>query len=496
MNEVHSLLKRILKKSNLSIENSPNEISWTDFVEKINTAFFNFDEDRKLLENSLLISSKEMSERYTKIEKLMSYYKENEFLLKSEITVFEKIIKEASFFEVCKDVLDLAEKQLPGMFAAILLIDDKTQTLNLFYAPQLPIEFANLLQNIPLDERISPCGKAIALKEPIILPQIDPINYYGEEFYFTVKKFDFSSIWSFPILINNNSQTIGTLAFYFKDEKNLSAQYSDLIHLCKNILVISYEKMQQKDELERERISVESSNKMATLGEMASSMAHEINNPLSIIHGNCQMIKKHLDKHIHDLDSLDVHKLIEYCSSNINVVSRINKIIKGLKSFSRDAQKDPFEKTNFKSILEDTLIFCESKFKYQNIHFSVEPKDESLQNFYFECRGVEISQVILNLLNNAADAILQDHKENKWIKLTFAQDQNYLYISIIDSGLGIPPHIQEKMFHPFFTTKAVGKGTGLGLSICVGIIKNHNGSLKVDNNSTNSKFDIVLPLKH
>jgi signal transduction histidine kinase len=107
-------------------------------------------------------------------------------------------------------------------------------------------------------------------------------------------------------------------------------------------------------------------------------------------------------------------------------------------------------------------------------------------------RPSQVSQVVLNLINNSADAI--EGSPNPWIIVDVVATGTSLFLSIMDSGKGIPEEIAKKIMNPFFTTKEVGKGTGLGLSIGKGIIEGHGGKLYLDRNSPHTKFIIELPL--
>ena len=109
------------------------------------------------------------------------------------------------------------------------------------------------------------------------------------------------------------------------------------------------------------------------------------------------------------------------------------------------------------------------------------------------CRDTQISQVLLNLLNNSFDAIAGDPEA--WVELSVYQKNEYIEISIVDSGKGISPEIQQKIMHPFFTTKEIGKGTGLGLSISKEIVKSHGGKFFVELDSANTKFVIQIPIR-
>ena len=149
---------------------------------------------------------------------------------------------------------------------------------------------------------------------------------------------------------------------------------------------------------------------------------------------------------------------------------------------------DSIEEVNLRSFVEDTLGLCMERMRNHGVQFSADPIDEKLA---FQGRGTEISQVLVNLLNNADDAI--GKLPEKWIKLSVQGNAEWLEILVTDSGNGIPPEFQKKLFQPFFTTKEIGKGTGLGLSISHGIVKNHGGELTIDSSSPNTCFLVRLP---
>lgn len=235
-------------------------------------------------------------------------------------------------------------------------------------------------------------------------------------------------------------------------------------------------------QIESERARTMYSNKMAALGEMASGIAHEINNPLAVIDGRLSLMQKYVQhlsteenkKYLHDIESMKKMSL------------RISQIIRGLKSFARDGSQDPMTETQFQTILSDTNSLVQEKIKVKQIKYTYSKIDFNLQ-----CRPVEISQVLLNLISNAIDAV--ENLPEKWIDLQVEDHNDYATIRIIDSGCGISDQIEDKIMQPFFTTKDIGKGTGLGLSISKGIIENHHGVLIINKTFTNTCFEIKIP---
>lgn len=244
-------------------------------------------------------------------------------------------------------------------------------------------------------------------------------------------------------------------------------------------------------ELVLQKAKFETTAKMASLGEMASGLAHEINNPLAIISGNSQRLEFELNKPESEVIPITIkQKFIDGLAAIDKTSLRISTIIKGLRQFARDAEADPFVKFNIADTIKETLTFCETRFKSHGVEINLVGLD---QNLTLSGRPTQISQVLLNLLNNSFDAI--QNQDDKWIKIELLSGEGSVKIMVSDSGPGIPKEIRTKLMQPFFTTKETGKGTGLGLSISKSIIENHRGKFYFDYSSANTKVVIDLPIK-
>jgi C4-dicarboxylate-specific signal transduction histidine kinase len=223
--------------------------------------------------------------------------------------------------------------------------------------------------------------------------------------------------------------------------------------------------------------------RLATLGEMAGGIAHEINNPLAIIMASAAHIERLINQQPPSLEGIQLKasKIVATCQ-------RINKIIQGLRAFSRQGDNDdPYSVVCIAQLLEDTLELCRARFYRFGINIKIDP----IPDIKLPIRAVQVSQVILNLLNNSFDAI--ENLEDKFIEINFKATENYFSILISDSGPGIPEEIATRIFNPFFTTKEIGKGTGLGLSIAKGLIEDHEGELILQREYGTTYFEIRLP---
>lgn len=247
---------------------------------------------------------------------------------------------------------------------------------------------------------------------------------------------------------------------------------------------ITEQKQSEKKLIEQQAL-IANSARISSLGVMASGIAHEINNPLAIIAGrNAQLMRMIEEKSLKPEALWPIVKNIEH------TVQRISKIIHGLKAFSRDGHADPFVVTAVQQVIDDAVVVMKEVLSRRGI----ELRFDIASDLIFDVRSVQITQVLVNLMQNAADAI-ENLQTEKWIKISAWNDgdANYTCIAVEDSGNGIPKEIQDRIMEPFFTTKQVGKGTGLGLSISSGIINSHNGSLYIDVDVKNTKFVISLP---
>ncbi|HEY8280698.1 MAG TPA: ATP-binding protein [Bdellovibrionota bacterium] len=227
-------------------------------------------------------------------------------------------------------------------------------------------------------------------------------------------------------------------------------------------------------------------SKMSSLGEMAAGVAHEINNPLATIKTVSGQLAEILSE-----KPLDEELAVSMAQSIAKTTDRIAKIVLGLRTFSRDGSSDPFIPVNVSELVNETASFCQERFRNNGIEFRIDTIDEKLR---FDGRATQISQILLNLLNNSFDAIAKQPGA-KWIAISAMGEDEFVEIRVSDSGQGIPKDIQKKIFQPYFTTKEIGKGTGMGLSISLGIVTAHHGTLALDSSSEHTCFLIRIPKK-
>jgi PAS domain S-box-containing protein len=231
---------------------------------------------------------------------------------------------------------------------------------------------------------------------------------------------------------------------------------------------------------------IEASARLSALGMMAGGVAHEINNPLAIIHGSAlDLLRRMKEK-----GSVPLEIVVRNGERIVQTANRIARIIKSMRHLAREGSRDKIRPTPVTRILEETLEVCQERFKSHGVNLLLPDIDPALS---VSCREVQIGQVLLNLLQNAFDAVAEQPGE-RWVRLAVFARDGAAEFCVTDSGPGIPPELRSKIMEPFFTTKDVGKGTGLGLSVSRKIVEDHGGKLELREENGHPCFSFRLPL--
>jgi PAS domain S-box-containing protein len=246
------------------------------------------------------------------------------------------------------------------------------------------------------------------------------------------------------------------------------------------------ERKRLEADLEATREQAAASARLSALGMMAGGVAHEINNPLSIIHAMASDLTEMVATQGSAPPQVVAHK-----SSVIRVTAeRIAKIVKSLRQISREGSGDTFLPTPVAKIVSETLQICEAKFAAHGVDLRL---PRPIPELKVPCREVQIAQALLNLLQNAFDAVLEQEGD-RWVRLDVESHDSSVVISVVDSGPGIPLELRPRVMEPFFTTKPVGKGTGLGLSLAKTIAEDHGGTLEYNEDCGHTRFSLILPV--
>jgi signal transduction histidine kinase len=279
---------------------------------------------------------------------------------------------------------------------------------------------------------------------------------------------------------------IGELEIELEDARNLSRARERLLMANIEELNESYHALREKvkDIRERDRKIrdftdvLTRANRLAALGELAASIAHEIKNPLISIQGFARRIGQ----------SQDRQKLDTYAKFIEKEAERLSTVLMKLLDFSRMTEPNR-EPLDVNRLVDDTILFLEHHLtRFRNIDLKVE-KDETLPTIYGD--KVHIQQALVNLVMNAAQAMPEG---GPLVVKTGRRDDAYAFIAVADQGTGIREEDMAKIFESFFTTKAKGEGTGLGLSLVKKLIEANGGKVEAESAvGVGSTFTLLLP---
>lgn len=302
-----------------------------------------------------------------------------------------------------------------------------------------------------------------------------PITSSSEIFYIDV------ILWPMSFLIALLGVTLGFyLRFLTRYQDRLAATVEERtkeLEFQNELLKVTQAALEQNQQ------NLMHNAKMASLGEMAGGIAHEINNPLTVVLGRASLM-------INALETQNPSKedLLKWIRKISETSERIAKIVAGLRTFARGDQQDPVQPTVVADLVNQAVDLFSDTSRKNEIDLSV---DEVSRDFVIHCRPAQIIQVILNFLTNARDAVIE--VDSRKVKISVSALEDSIEVAVFDSGLGVLETHREKIFQPFFTTKGVGKGTGLGLSISKGIIEAHGGRLEFGREGNMTKFAAIFP---
>ena len=267
------------------------------------------------------------------------------------------------------------------------------------------------------------------------------------------------------------------------DNLRLEASRKAMIHIMGDLRDTTVEIERREQELRDKQEQLVQAGKLATLGELTTGVAHELNNPLNNIGlfvGNAVDLV--------ELGATDKERIVREMSRAMQQVHKATEIISHLRTFGRAAplSRDPVA---LGQVITQALSLVQEQLRLRAIRVTV---DFGTEEPVVLGNPVQLEQVFINRLTNARDALAESAR--KEIHITTSVIANTVEIRFADTGPGIPPALEGRIFDPFFTTKDVGSGTGLGLSITYGIIREHGGSIQVANApGRGARFIIRLP---
>ncbi|MBC3302785.1 hybrid sensor histidine kinase/response regulator [Pseudomonas sp. SWRI18] len=307
-------------------------------------------------------------------------------------------------------------------------------------------------------------------------------------------------------------QMANTLANKWDMARRASLQTAHLEHLVEQRTQALQLEIDERKHLESQLVQ---SEKLASLGQLAAGVAHEINNPVGFISSNLSTLDGYFTQlqqilqayqgaepliaapeQRDQLKALRTELELDFLTEDIPIlireskegIGRVVQIVKDLKNFSRVDNDQTWQFANLQQGIDSTLNIVASELKYKaDVVKNYQPLPE------IECLASQLNQVVMNLVINAAQAM---GPERGIITISNGVEGENIWLEVADNGCGIAPEALQKIFDPFFTTKPVGEGTGLGLSLSYGIVKKHGGTIAVSSEpGKGTTFRVVLPIR-
>jgi len=285
-------------------------------------------------------------------------------------------------------------------------------------------------------------------------------------------------------LDNSRRALLHILQDSHKDKLRLEASRKAMIHIMGDLRETTTEIQRREQELRNKQEQLVQAGKLATLGELTTGVAHELNNPLNNID---LFVGNAVD--LIDLAVPDTGRILGQLRQAMQQVRKATEIISHLRTFGRAAPASR-ESISLRQVIERALSLMQEQLRLREIEVTIDlgPEEPIVSG-----NSIQLEQVFINLLTNARDAVADCIR--KAIRISGSVGSESADITFADTGHGIPPGLERRIFDPFFTTKEVGKGTGLGLSIAYGIIKDHGGTISVVSRpGEGATFYIHLPL--
>lgn len=299
------------------------------------------------------------------------------------------------------------------------------------------------------------------------------------------------------IPLRSKGRTVGVLSASSHFSEKFSSQQIEFLTSIGNQIGMAvenanlYEKTRKAlEDVGAAQEQVMRTEKLASLGKLAATIAHEINNPIAVVLTYIRLMLKLIGRQHFTPERLE--DINRYLATMEAETSRCGEIVKNLLAFARQSQID-MKANSIRKIIDRTLPLVSHDLELRGIRL-VKKLEEHIPDV--QCDFKQIQQVVLNVLGNAAEAMTEGGTLT--LQVCQAAKGDYVEVVVTDTGCGIPPENLKDIFEPFFTTKEQGKGVGLGLAVVYGIVARHHGTVEVESppvgGESGSRFRIRLPI--
>jgi PAS domain S-box-containing protein len=409
----------------------------------------------------------------------------SEALLSSEKHLLEMIAGGAPLLAVLNELCRTIDEQSPGLISTVLSLDEDGQRLWPLAGPGVPQGWTRMVSPLTIGPCVGSCGTAAYRKEAVVVSDIatDPL---WADFREAALGFGLKACWSTPLL-STTGLVLGTFAIYCSEIRSPAKRELLLIERATHMAQIAIERDRTQDSLRKAQLNLAHATRVATMGELTASIAHEVNQPLAAVVNNANACISLLPDGDPDLGEVReaLAEIIEDADRASDVIARVRQL----------ARKAPVERTSvdLRDVIADVLALARHEFATRRVTIHTEiPKEPPL----VLGDRVQLQQVLLNLVVNGMDAmntveeskrvlLIRGHRETRDGRLE-------TLVRVQDAGTGFKPEEVGRLFEAFYTTKP--QGMGMGLAISRSIIEAHGGRLWAEaNQGPGATFLFSLP---
>src|ERR1700678_1064203 len=399
--------------------------------------------------------------------------KRAELLLEGKNRLFEMFAENLPLEDILLDLCKLVESTMPGSFCTTMLVEPGRASFQGAVAASLSQEFIASVESMPLTPESGPCAMAACLKQQVVVPDLRSESRWKNDLWYQLALADgLKACWSTPVM-STSGQVLAVFAVYYQDPKVPNSLEQDFIKQFAYVASIAIERIQSDAALGRVRSELARVARVTSLGQLTASIAHEINQPLSGISINAGLCLRMLTN-----DPPDVEGALQTARRTIRDVERASDAIARLRVLFLKGSGAP-EAVDLSAATDEVITLLSSELQRQGVISRTELAD-NLPPVTGD--RVQLQQVITNLIMNASEAMSGIDDRPRELTVTTARDENdYVRMTVRDSGPGVDPKEFEKIFEAFYTTKT--GGMGIGLSVSRSIIKSHHGKLWAASNT-------------
>jgi len=412
--------------------------------------------------------------------------KRAEALRDGESRILEMIARAAPLEETLEKLVRVVEAQFAGLLCSVLLLDEDGQHLRHGAAPSLPESYSKAIDGLCIGPKAGSCGTAMFRREPVVVTDIlqDPL---WEAYREVAEPYGFRACWSTPILAHSG-KVLGSFAMYYREPRSPSPAETRALEMAVHLAGIAIERKLAREERERLRqaqADLAHMNRVATMGELTASLAHEVNQPIAAALTNANTCLRWLTREHPDLEEAReaAMRIVKDQTRAAEIISRIRLLFK--------KSTPEWEVVDVNEAIREMIVLLRSEATRYDITVGMELAAD-LPRIMGD--RVQLQQVLMNLIVNGIDAMKEVDGARQLAIRSQQDDDGKLIVSVCDTGVGLPPQQADQIFNAFFTTKP--HGTGMGLRISRSIIESHGGRLwAADNSPRGASFYFSLPTK-